>query len=118
VTGDANWLCLDCRTEIGSVVTLAGENGFYEQGHDLRSWFTAWPSGADLWEEMFEREGRPSEVRRARPKLTECFLAALCGTSRMPAQFGAEIRPKGNHGRVSATRQSLWSTHCHGLEKC
>jgi hypothetical protein len=52
--GCANWSCLDCRTENGSVVTLAGEAGFFDTGRDLRSWLTAWLSGVDLWDEMFE----------------------------------------------------------------
>jgi hypothetical protein len=52
--GCANWSCLDCRTESGPVVTLAGEQGFFNTGRDLRSWLSAWLSGIDLWEEMFE----------------------------------------------------------------
>jgi hypothetical protein len=52
--GCANWSWLDCRAVNGSVVTLAGEAGFYEQAYDLRSWLTAWLSGADLLDEMFE----------------------------------------------------------------
>ena len=52
--GCANWSCLDCRAENGAVVTLAGEDGFFDTGHDLRSWLTAWLNGADLWDEMFE----------------------------------------------------------------
>lgn len=51
--GCASWSCLDCRTDDGSVVTLAGVDGFRETGHDLRSWFRAWLAGADLWNEMF-----------------------------------------------------------------
>jgi hypothetical protein len=51
--GCANWSCLDCRSENGSIVTLASEQGFFDTGRDLRSWLSAWLSGIDLWEEMF-----------------------------------------------------------------
>ena len=52
--GCAIWSCLDCRAEGGHVITLAGEHGFFDSGRDLRSWLTAWLSGVDLWDEMFE----------------------------------------------------------------
>jgi hypothetical protein len=52
--GCAIWSCLDCRTESGPVVTLAGERGFFESGRHLGSWLQAWLNGVDLWKEMFE----------------------------------------------------------------
>jgi hypothetical protein len=52
--GCANWSCLDCRTDSGAVVTLAGEDGFFDTGRDLHSWLSAWLDGTELWDEMFE----------------------------------------------------------------
>jgi hypothetical protein len=52
--GCATWSCLDCRTEDGPIVTVAGEHPFTNTGHDLRSWLRAWLAGADLMNEMFE----------------------------------------------------------------
>ena len=52
--GCANWSCLDCRSKRGPIVTLAGEQGFFNTGHDLRSWLEAWLAHANLWSEMFE----------------------------------------------------------------
>jgi len=52
--GCANWSCLDCRTDGGAVVTLAGEQGFFDTGRDLQAWLSAWLGGTDLWGEMFE----------------------------------------------------------------
>jgi hypothetical protein len=39
--GCANWSCLDCRVEDVPVVILAGEEGFFGTGRDLRSWLAA-----------------------------------------------------------------------------
>jgi hypothetical protein len=57
--GCAIWSCLDCRTEEGPIVTMAGEWPLTNTGHDLRSWLQAWLDGTDLWNEMFE----PSPTR-------------------------------------------------------
>lgn len=46
--------CLDCRSDDGPIVTVAGEEPFMNTGHDLRSWLRAWLAGTDLWNEMFE----------------------------------------------------------------
>lgn len=64
--GCANWSCLDCQTENGPVVTLAGEDGLFDTGRDLASWLTAWLRGVHLWEEMFEPQGAPRGRRWAR----------------------------------------------------
>jgi hypothetical protein len=52
--GCANWSCLDCRTDDGAIVTVAGEQEFTNTGHTLRSWLGAWLDGVDLWKTMFD----------------------------------------------------------------
>jgi hypothetical protein len=52
--GCANWSCLDCRTDDGAIVTVAGEQDFTNTGHTLRSWLGAWLDGVELWNTMFE----------------------------------------------------------------
>jgi hypothetical protein len=52
--GCANWSCLDCRSDDGPIVTLAGAQGFTNTGRTLRSWLIAWLDGVDFSAEMFE----------------------------------------------------------------
>ena len=52
--GCANWSCLDCGTDNGAIVTVAGEQDFANTGHTLGSWLGAWLDGVDLWKTMFE----------------------------------------------------------------
>jgi hypothetical protein len=52
--GCAMWSCLDCRSDDGPIVTASNGLAFANTGHTLRSWLSAWLSGADLFEEMFE----------------------------------------------------------------
>jgi hypothetical protein len=80
--GGANWSCLDCGTDDGAIVTVAGEHDFAKTSHTLRSWLGAWLDGVDLWKTMFEPgpprmvispfTNQPTEVRtgRGRPRGT------------------------------------------------
>jgi hypothetical protein len=52
--GCAMWSCLDCRSDDGPIVTASNGDAFVNTGHTLRSWLSAWLSGVDLFEEMFE----------------------------------------------------------------
>jgi SMI1 / KNR4 family (SUKH-1) len=52
--GCASWSCLDCGTDDGAIVTVAGEHEFTNTGDTLRSWLRAWLDGVALWETMFE----------------------------------------------------------------
>lgn len=78
--GCAIWSCLDCRTEDGSIITLAGEEPFADTGHNLRSWLQAWLAGRDLWNEMFE----PGPA-----------IEGVNPFTKKPIQIGGQGKPRG-----------------------
>jgi hypothetical protein len=78
--GCAIWSCLDCRTDDGAIVTLAGEAPLVSTGHDLRSWLRAWLSHRDLWAEMFE-----PGVRRT----------GINAFTKQPMEFQGQGKPRG-----------------------
>jgi hypothetical protein len=49
--GDAIWSCID---KLGRIVTHDGVDGATLTDFDVRSWLTAWLSGADMWSSIYE----------------------------------------------------------------
>jgi hypothetical protein len=82
--GCAIWSCLDCRSDDGAIVTVAGENDFVNTGHTLRTWLGAWLDGVDLWKSMFE----PGPTRMGINPFTK-----------QPIELKSQGRPKGTPWR-------------------
>jgi hypothetical protein len=82
--GCAIWSCLDCRSNDGPLVTSSNGRPLVSTGHTLRFWLSAWLSGADLFEEMFE----PGPVRTSINPFTK-----------QPLVIKGQGKPKGTRWR-------------------
>jgi hypothetical protein len=78
--GCANWSCLDCGSDDGAIVTVAGGYDLTNTGHTLRSWLGAWNDGVDLGKAMFE----PGPTRRGINPFTK-----------QPMEWQGQGRPRG-----------------------